>query len=571
MDAKALLRFVAGAAMLGALMCGGVAAKQPDPAVVKQQDEITKATIEQLRGALPKSAMAKEKPADVGVCYSCHKDIKDFHASSKHAGVNCASCHNDFEEHVAKDGKAPIVTRTDHAACGNCHQAQYNSFAMTNYESKARIEKGTYKGRSPLFEKLMAPHGFTKEHSEPRSHVFMLLDQLLVDRSYGGRFQLNDWTLLADGKGAETQLWSVMLKDADPSSGDQKVFLPQTATASNPVCLNCKTQDHILKWKYMGDPDPKAKWSRTSKVVEFVRDLKHPMNCYSCHDPHSTAPRVVRDALIEAVVDRGMGTYPNDKAKSEKITMKKVTFRDGFRAIGLLNKSDSNLMCAQCHVEYNCNPGFDTRTGEYSVTMADRRTNHFFWSNAFDYKAAAEKINFKDFKHATTGALLSKLQHPETETFWGSKHEKEGVECKNCHMPKVKQDGKTYTSHFQRSPRYNVKDTCVACHADLDEQKALYLIDSIQNYTRGKMAKAEYWLAQLIDTFPKARAAGVPEEAIKQAQAHHDQAHIYWEWWTAENSDGFHNPQVARETLARSVNESQAGIKVLNDAIAAKK
>ncbi len=176
MDAKALLRFVAGAAMLGALMCGGVAAKQPDPAVVKQQDEITKATIEQLRGALPKSAMAKEKPADVGVCYSCHKDIKDFHASSKHAGVNCASCHNDFEEHVAKDGKAPIVTRTDHAACGNCHQAQYNSFAMTNYESKARIEKGTYKGRSPLFEKLMAPHGFTKEHSEPRSHVFMLLD-----------------------------------------------------------------------------------------------------------------------------------------------------------------------------------------------------------------------------------------------------------------------------------------------------------------------------------------------------------------------------------------------------------
>ena len=47
---------------------------------------------------------------------------------------------------------------------------------MTNYESKARIEKGTYKGRSPLFEKLMAPHGFTKEHSEPRSHVFMLLD-----------------------------------------------------------------------------------------------------------------------------------------------------------------------------------------------------------------------------------------------------------------------------------------------------------------------------------------------------------------------------------------------------------
>lgn len=574
MGVNAFKRYVAGVGIICAALFGWQAAaeaRQPDPAVVKQQEQISQKTIDQLRNVLPKTAMAKEKPADVGICYSCHKDVKEFHATSKHASVNCASCHTNFEDHVAKDGKAPIATRTDHAACGTCHQAQYDSFVTVNFESKARVEKGTYKGRSPLFEKLMAPHGFTKEHSEPRSHIFMLLDQLLVDRGYGGRFQLNDWTLLADGKGAETQLWSAMLKDTEPSTSDQKVFMPQTATASNPVCLNCKTQDHILKWKYMGDPDPKAKWSRTSKVVDFVRDLKHPMNCYACHDPHSTAPRVVRDALIEAVVDRGMGTYPNDKAKSEKITMKKVTFRDGYRAIGLLSKSDSNLMCAQCHVEYNCNPGFDTKTGEFSVTMADRRTNHFFWANVYDYKAAVEKINFKDFKHAATGALLSKLQHPEAETFWDSKHERAGVECKNCHMPKVKQDGKTYTSHFQRSPRYNVKDTCVACHADMDEKQAMYLIDSIQNYTRGKMAKAEYWLAQLIDTFGKARAAGVPEEAIKKAQAHHDQAHIFWEWWTAENSDGFHNPGAARDTLTRSVNESQAGIKVLNDAIAAKK
>jgi formate-dependent nitrite reductase cytochrome c552 subunit len=551
------------------LMASAVFAKQPDAAVVKQQEQRTQATIDQIGLAIPNPTAGKSPPTDAATCYACHKDIKEFHANSKHASVNCSQCHTKPEEHLAKDGKAAIGTRTDHAACGSCHQAQYDSFLAINYESKARVEKGTFKGRSPLFDKLMAPHGFTKEHAEPRSHIFMLMDQLIVDRGYGGRFQLKDWTFLTDGKGAETQLWSVLLKDAEPGTSDQKIFLPQTAAASNPVCLNCKTQDHILKWKYMGDPDPKAQWSRTSKVVDFVRDLKHPMNCYSCHDPHSTAPRVVRDALIEAVVDRGMGTYPNNKAKSEKITMKKVSFRDGFRSIGILSKSDSNLMCAQCHVEYNCNPGFDTSTGEYSVTMADRRTNHFFWANVFDYKAAAEKIKFKDFKHATTGALLSKLQHPESETFWGSKHEGAGVECKDCHMPKVIGDGKTYTSHQQKSPRYNVTDTCVRCHGEMTKEQALYQIDSIQNYTRGKLAKAEYWLAQLIDTFAKAKAAGVPDEAIKKAQAHHDQAHIYWEWWTAENSDGFHNPGAARETLTRSVNESQAGIKVLTDAMQA--
>ena len=564
------------ATLLGA--SGALANKQPDPAVVKQQDQTTKSTIQQIKAAaMPKSAQGKIKPVDEANCYSCHKDIKEFHVGSKHATVNCAQCHTGSEEHVAKDGKAPIGTRTDHAACGTCHQEQYNSFATMNYESPGKMEKSTARGVSPLFDKLMAPHGFTKEHAEPRSHVFMVLDHLIVDRAYGGRFQLKDWTYITDAKSAVANLWDVILKDVEPTSNDQKVFLPQAVTAANPVCMNCKSFDNILKWKYMGDPDPKAKWSRVSKPVEFARDIKHALNCYMCHDPHSSAPRVVRDALIQAVVDRGEGTYPYDKAKSEKNPMKKVTFRDGFRAIGLLSKPDSNLMCAQCHVEYNCNPGIEPNAGsdgkDKPVTMADQRTNLFQWSNVFDYnKKMVEKFgNFKDFRHATTGAPLSKMQHPETETYWMSKHEREGVECKDCHMAKVEKNGKTFTSHQQISPRANLKDTCVKCHGEMTVEQAKYQIDSIQNYTRGKIAKAEYWLAQLIDTFAKARDAGVPDETIKKAQKHHDEAHTMWEWWTAENSAGFHNPAAARESLTRSVNESQAGIKALNEAIAAKR
>lgn len=566
------------AALSMAAFCGlcwgasGAMAKGPEAGYAKQQD----ATISQMKGNLAKSAEGKVKLVDVNNCYSCHKDIKEFHMGSKHASVNCGYCHTGADEHLKNDGKplaatqASIVTRTDHAPCATCHQEQFNTFANMNYDSGAKLEKATMRGVSPMFDKLMAPHGFTKEHAEPRSHIFMTMDHLIVDRAYGGRFQMKDWTYITDAKSAVSDLWKVILVDKDPTNTDQKAFLPQVATAANPVCMNCKSFDNILRWKYMGDPDPKAKWSRVSKPVEFAKDITHALNCFMCHDPHSSAPRVARDALINAVVDRGLGTYPNDKAKSEKSSMKKVTFRDGFRAIGLLSKADSNVMCAQCHVEYNCNPGIDTATGG-AVTMADRRANHFFWSNVFDYKASAQQINFKDFKHAVTGAALSKLQHPETETFWGSRHEREGVECKDCHMRKIEKNGKTFTDHQQRSPRSMLKDTCVKCHGEMTEENAKYQIDAIQNYTRGKLAKAEYWLAQLIDTFPKARAAGVPDEAIKAAQAHHDQAHIYWEWWTAENSVGFHNPGAARESLTRSVNESQAGIKVLNDAIAALK
>lgn len=518
------------------------------------------------KGAPPPAAKPAAAPqVKVETCYECHDEIKQFHAKGKHAKVNCAACHEGLEAH-AKDPSEKPRTRMDHAACGGCHKEQYESFVSVNLQSKAKVEKATFKSRSPLFDKLIAPHGFSKEHDEPRSHIFMVVDQFVVDRAFGGRFQFKDWSKILDGKGAERDTWSV-LTDKEPGTSDQKVFLPQTATAANPVCFSCKSQDNILKWKYMGDPDPNAQWSRTSKPVEMARSITHPINCFMCHDPHSAQPRVVRDALINAVVDRGEGTYPYDKEKSQRTTLKKVMFRD-FRAIGLLNKADSNLLCAQCHVEYACNPGFDPKTGA-AIGMADRRTNFFPWVNALDVKKKYEEIGFKDFRHATTGAPLTKLQHPETETFWGSTHERKGVECKDCHMPKLKtKAGKTYTFHGQRSSRYMKKDTCTRCHPSWTEAQAEYEIDAIQDYIRGKMTKAEFWLGQMIDKYDEAKAAGVSDDVLKQVRDLHDTAHILWEWWTAENSDGFHNPTLARESLARSLNASQEGVALLNKAMA---
>jgi formate-dependent nitrite reductase cytochrome c552 subunit len=550
------------------------------PAVSYQQgDEAKSPQVKAMEERAQKTVAEKTplKPYEVKKCYKCHEQVEEFHTTGNHETVNCVQCH-ESDEHLKNEDVMP-TTRIDHAACGTCHQAQYDSFVKVNLQSHARVEKGTPESRSPFFDKLIAPHGFSKEHAEARSHAFMLIDHFIVDRAYGGRFQLKDWTYITDAQGAIEDPWKI-LTDAEPGSSDQKKFLAQTATAANPVCLNCKTQDHILEWAYMGDEHPNAKWSRTSKVVDFARDLKHPLNCFMCHDPHSTKPRVVRDGLINAVVDRGLGTYPKDKEKSKEITMTKVTFKRlddkdnerDFRAIGLLSKPDSNLMCAQCHVEYNCNPGFDTKTGKKDIGMADRRANHFFWSDVFDYQAAADSIGFRDFKHATTDALLSKLQHPETETFWMSKHERAGVECKDCHMVKVEPaDGKPYTDHGQRSPRYMADKACLTCHTDWSEKEAIYQIDAIQNYTHGKIVKAEYWLAKMIDLYAVAKRAGVSDTVLAKVRAHHDKAHVYWEWWTAENSIGFHNPGQARDSLTRSIDESQAGIKLLEEALAGNK
>jgi formate-dependent nitrite reductase cytochrome c552 subunit len=516
---------------------------------------------------------AKEKSVKPEKCYSCHSVIKELHTMGKHKNINCTSCHMGLEKHLGAPGPdTRPATDTSWDACGACHKEQFESFTKTAYHRPARDEKSQLTNRSPnpFWDKLMMGHGFTKEHNLTRSHTWMLVDHLVVDRAYGGRFQPKaGWEYLTEKPGKKT--WD-MLVDSHPETKEHKAFIPQSAAAANPVCLQCKTQDQILKWAYMGDPVDGARWSRTSPVVEFVKDLEHGLNCFTCHDPHAARPRLVRDALIEALTRADADTLWHKDPKRTGFKVYEMGMRGFTRKIAILDYYDSRLQCGQCHVEYNCNPGTDPKTGE-KVTMADRRTNHFPYKDVFEiYDNYANKISFLDWRHPLTEGLLWKAQHPESETFYNSVHSKAGAQCDDCHTPKVKdkKTGKTYTSHFAVTPRFMLKDTCLKCHKYWTEEQARYAIDSIKAYTRGKLRKAEFWLSALIDKIVEAKKAGVEADAIKAAQDQHLKAHILWEWWTAENSDGFHNPETARESLAKSVDESQKGINLLKEAMAKK-
>jgi len=232
-----------------------------------------------------------------------------------------------------------------------------------------------------------------------------------------------------------------------------------------------------------------------------------------------------------------------------------------------MQKADSRMMCAQCHVEYACGTGFEFDSGN-KVGFDDPRTNHFPLTGPKDILAHYKKLNFYDFRHAVTGARLVKLQHPEAETFFGSVHDKSGVTCADCHMPPMKnKSGKIFRSHQVMRPKSHVKESCMRCHPDSTVQRKLYQIDAVQNYIRGKMRKSEYWLGQLIDTYAVARRWGVDEATLAKAREKHEEAHVLWEWWTAENSDGFHNPDLARETLTASIAASKEAVALLNKAM----
>jgi len=81
------------------------------------------------------------------------------------------------------------------------------------------------------------------------------------------------------------------------------------------------------------------------------------------------------------------------------------------------------------------------------------------------------------------------------------------------------------------------------------------------------MRKAEFRISTLIDKIVEAKNAKVDATVIQDAQTQHLKAHILWEFWTAENSDGFHNADQARESLALSIDEAQKGIALLNKAM----
>jgi nitrite reductase (cytochrome c-552) len=521
-----------------------------------------------------KAAKKPGKPAafDTTACYGCHAPIKAFHAGSRHKSVGCNNCHDGIDKHLA-DSTARPVTKTDPAVCGACHQKQYETLYTMNWNKNARSEKSQAGGPSPnpAWDKLMMGHGFTREHNLPRSHAFMLLDQYVVDRAFGGRFVPKDgWRYLTQPGGGFKV--NDLVVDQYPGSSEHKPFKPGTAAAVNPVCLNCKTQDHILDWAYMGDPVPTAKWSRTSKVVEMAREVNHALNCYFCHDPHSARPRIVRDALIQALTRPEKDTLWHKDENGSKIDVKDMGVRGHTRKIAMLDRYDTKLQCGQCHVEYNCNPGYEVGTGA-PIGFADQRTNHFPFKDVSQIAKHYSDLKFRDFKHGITGALLWKGQHPDTENYYNSKHQKAGVECHQCHMPKMKdaKTGRIYTSHWQTSPRNYIKQTCLTCHGDWSEKQALYAMDSLNARFQGKVRKAEFWLTRMVEKFEEAKGAGVDESVLNAVREKHYEADIHWEWWTASNGAGFHNPEAAVDSLNKSMSISQEAIKMLEDATVARR
>lgn len=519
----------------------------------------------------------------------CHPEAVDAQSGSPHAELDCVSCHEGTGEEHAGDPEA-VIAATDWTlkSCDPCHSGEVASYLYDD-----NLQVGPFGGSQrkppqpkaatfPEYKTIVAGHPFTRDYNEEGAHAYMLQDHYETLR---GKFET-----CVQCKSTKVAL---AFKTGKPLTvaADQEITLTHTATQSVPpkkvkipkgteityktdpvqrtVDAQAKLPDGTI---YTSKPKPSEDATKSNNMIwastiAAIKDTwPYGAGCNHCHDPHTGSPRLVRQAMIEAIEGTGGvkaqgGTNPYQEGAPKSFTEASA-------------KDKKILSCAQCHVEYVC--------GKSSVDKVDR--DMFGWSKANDLHAVyGTTFGYQqDWKNAIMGQPLIKSQHPETETYWNSPHYAAGASCSDCHMPDIQVGGKQIKSHWFTSPyKYSEPkayaafatamgadasfpaNPCVRCHEDrtakgIAQQRRFF----------AAQAEVEKLLAQSVRNMGALKATGKDKsEAYATALDKHRQAHAVWEnLAVSENSMGFHNfgeemammAQAKRDVLAALAAEKAA-------------
>lgn len=385
---------------------------------------------------------------------------------------------------------------------------------MTEYKGSVPYHKNDnvnplpkgFKHAQPYLKNLWAGYPFMFEYNEARGHTYAIHDILEIDR-------INQY--------------------------DEKAGLPAT-------CWNCKTAK-IPTWvEQYGDKF----WA--TNFNEFRTKDKIDMNdntigCANCHNPADMTLTInsvpLRDWLVAS---RGPDWEKN------------VT-RNEMRS----------LVCAQCHVEYyfsddNKKPIFPWANGKNPEDMYE-----YYKKVGKTVKEPGFEGNFADWTHPVSKTPMLKAQHPDYEMFQDGTHGAAGVACADCHMPFIRMDGKKkVSSHHWQSPLKSpegIDQACRQCHAD----KSVEYLKGRVEYTQ-KRAFENLLVAQersvkaheavrLANEWTGEKSADYTK-LMFQAKDMVRKGQFFWDYVSAENSVGFHNPAKTMSTLQKSMEYSQAAI-----------
>jgi nitrite reductase (cytochrome c-552) len=280
------------------------------------------------------------------------------------------------------------------------------------------------------------------------------------------------------------------------------------------TCYSCKSSNNPSLWAEMGmEAYDKMFFDQMTPRIDYS------IGCANCHEAGTMRLIVTNPALDEALKAQGKDwrTFTRQEMRT--------------------------VVCANCHVEY-----YFKGDGKYLTFPWAKGTNI---AQIISYY---EESGFKDWEYPDTKTPMLKAQHPEYEFFTAdSTHFKAGVACADCHMPYVSEGAAKYSSHDVHSPLLNPEASCGQCHTDTEY--VIRRVNLIQDQVATTKQSTEDALIDAINAIKGAAANPKADTALlDQARNLHRKAQFMWDFVSAENSTGFHNPEYALKILAESTN-----------------
>ena len=280
------------------------------------------------------------------------------------------------------------------------------------------------------------------------------------------------------------------------------------------TCYSCKSSDNPGLWDEMGMEAYDA-----MSFNEMTPNINNAIGCSNCHEAGTMRLIVTNPALKEGLEAQGKDwtTFTRQEMRT--------------------------VVCANCHVEY-----YFAGPGKYLT---------FPWANGTQIDQIIsyyEEIGFKDWEYPDAGTPMLKAQHPEYEFFTaGSTHYNAGVSCADCHMPYVSDGAAKYSSHDVHSPLINPQQACGQCHTDVEY--VIRRVNTIQDQVANTKIATEDAIIDAINAIKAAAANPNADQALlDQARNLHRKAQYMWDFLSAENSTGFHNPEYALKICADATN-----------------
>jgi len=288
--------------------------------------------------------------------------------------------------------------------------------------------------------------------------------------------------------------------------------IARVTETTHATCYSCKSADNPALWAELGLEGYDA-----MLFSEMTPLLSETIGCANCH---------------EAGTMRLVITNPTTENAFESQGLDWTTFT---------RQEMRSAVCANCHVEY--------------YMVGDAKVLNLPWDNGRRVEEIIsyyDEIGFSDWTYPGTGTPMIKAQHPEYEFFTaGSTHYEAGVACADCHMPYTRDGAMKYSDHNIHSPLLDPEAACGQCHSDTDYVVAR--VGVIQDQVFNAKQALEDALLDAINALQTAADRTDADPALlEEARALHRTAQYMWDFVSAENSMGFHNPEYALSILAEA-------------------